>query len=270
VAVTIELTAVTAAADAGLLPSGLRRLGLRSWALLLGLVFAAVPSRAVADVGEACRAQASIAERAAGIPEGLLLAIGKRESGRFDPQASGVLPWPWAVNREGEGRFFASRAEAVAYVAAAQHEGSRSIDVGCFQINLKYHPTAFASLDEAFDPTANAAYAARFLSELHDREGSWETAVADYHSATPWLGAPYREAVLATWRGVAEVTSQMRSPLLEPVRVIMGIRIWTTGQAAFAPVIFPVSAQSMAAAPAATPLVRGLPRVFTPSVPVAR
>jgi soluble lytic murein transglycosylase-like protein len=239
---------------------------MRTAALLLALaLLAAVPSRAAADAGEACRDQASIAERAAGIPEGLLLAIGKRESGRFDAQSGAVLPWPWAVNREGEGRFFASHAEAVAYVAAAQREGSSSIDVGCFQINLKYHPTAFASLDEAFDPTANAAYAARFLTELHDREGSWETAVADYHSATPLLGVPYREAVLATWHGFPGGASQIRQQLSEPVRVIMGIRIWTAGAAAFSPAIVPTST-----APEATRLVRGLPRVFTPSVAVAR
>ena len=181
----------------------------------------------MAGAGETCRDQAAIAERAAGIPQGLLLAIGKRESGRFDAQTGGVLPWPWAVNREGEGRIFETREAAVAYVASAQREGSSSIDVGCFQINLKYHPTAFASLDQAFDPIVNAGYAARFLTELHDREGNWETAVADYHSATPLLGVPIERGGVPTWRGVPEVASQIRTALLGPVRVVMGIHIWT-------------------------------------------
>ena len=234
-------------------------------AVVIGLaLLVAAPNRARAAAGEACRDQAAIAERAAGVPEGLLLAIGKRESGRFDIQTGDVLPWPWAVNRDGEGHIFESREEAIAYVAAAQRQGSRSIDVGCFQINLKYHPIAFASLDEAFDPARNAAYAARFLTILHDREGSWETAVADYHSATPLLGVPYREAVFATWRGGADVAARFRSALPGPVRVVMGIRIWTAGAAAFYP-----SAETAFAAPAVARPGRDLPRVITPSTPVA-
>jgi hypothetical protein len=235
--------------------------GMLTVALLLGLaLLVAVPSWARAAAGEACRDQATAAEHAAGVPNGLLLAIGKRESGRLDIQTGGVLPWPWAVNREGEGHIFESREEAIAYVAAAQREGSSSIDVGCFQINLKYHPTAFSSLDEAFDPAANAKYAARFLTELHDREGTWETAVADYHSATPLLGIPYRDAVFATWRGVPDVASEIRSQPSGAVRVVMGIRIWTAGVASFAPAV-----ETAFTAPVAVFLGRNLPKVITPS-----
>jgi soluble lytic murein transglycosylase-like protein len=241
--------------------------------LLCLALLAAGPGRAAADVGETCREQAAIAEQAAGIPGGLLLAIGKRESGRFDAGAGGVLPWPWSVNREGEGHFFASRQEAAAYVAAAQREGSSSIDVGCFQINLKYHPMAFASLDQAFDPAANAAYAARFLRTLHDREGSWETAVAFYHSASPVLGVPYRDAVLATWHGIAAAASPFRPASSAAARVVMGIRIFTSGEAYFAPGTIPASATPATPAsatpsapvPPAGHMVRGLPRVITPS-----
>jgi hypothetical protein len=214
-------------------------------------------------LGEACRDQAAIAERVAGIPDGLLLAVGKRESGRFDTQTGEVLPWPWSVNSEGEGRFFMSREEAAAYVTAAERGGSRSIDVGCFQVNLKYHPMAFASLDDAFDPAANAAYAARFLRQLYDREGSWETAVAYYHSASPLLGVPYREAVFATWRGLPH---QIRPAAFGTVRVVMGIRIFTSGEAYFSRVAAPPSAPL---AEAERP-VRRLPQVITPSGGVAR
>jgi hypothetical protein len=258
-------------------------------ASLLGLaLLAAVPGRAAADMGETCRDQAAAAEHAAGIPDGLLLAIGKRESGRFDTAAGGVLPWPWSVNREGEGHFFASRQEAAAYVAGAQREGSSSIDVGCFQVNLKYHPMAFASLDQAFDPAANAAYAARFLRSLHDREGSWETAVAYYHSASPLLGVPYRDAVFATWHGLAgtaassfagtaassfagtaassfagTAASSLRPAPSAAVRVVMGIHIFTSGEAYFAPGT--IAASAAPPAPVAGHMVRGLPGVITPS-----
>ncbi len=206
-------------------------------AVLCTVLFLTGARPARAGAGETCRDQAMTAERVAGIPAGLLLAIGKRESGRFDPQAGGMLPWPWAVNRAGEGRLFESREAAMAYVAAAQQSGNPSIDVGCFQINLKSHPLAFASLDEAFDPAANAAYAARFLAELHDRTGSWETAVASYHSSTPSFGIPYREAVFATWLGLPQGAATQTNPLSPlPYQEIMGIRLWTPGVAASAPV----------------------------------
>ncbi len=228
--------------------------------MLLGLgLLLAAPDRAAAAAGEACRDQAAIAERAAGIPEGLLLAIGKRESGRFDPGAGGTLPWPWAVNREGQGRLFESRQEALAYVASAQREGSRSIDIGCFQINLKYHPMAFPSLEEAFEPARNAAYAAHFLTQLHDRDGSWELAVADYHSASPLLGVPYREAVFAAWRGVSAV-ARFRGPSPESYRVVMGIHIWTPGM---------IVASDVGTRPVAMHSPANLPRVFTPGGSVA-
>jgi hypothetical protein len=67
------------------------------------------------------------------------------------------------------------------------------------QINLEYHPTAFVSLDQAFDPHANAMYAARFLTALRGDASTWLGAIAAYHSQTPVLGADYRRRVLAFW-----------------------------------------------------------------------
>jgi hypothetical protein len=67
------------------------------------------------------------------------------------------------------------------------------------QINLMHHPNAFGSLEQAFDPQANASYAARFLSQLHDQTGDWVRAAGMYHSATPELAADYQRMVLAAW-----------------------------------------------------------------------
>ncbi len=149
----------------------------------------------------ACLAAAAASERDKALPPDLLGAIGRVESGRWDPAARGVVPWPWTVNADGAGRTFASAEQAVAYVTSLQARGVRSIDVGCFQVNLLYHPNAFASLDEAFDPGANAGYAADFLGRLHRRSGSWEQAVGDYHSQSPLQGEPYRRRVLLSLAG---------------------------------------------------------------------
>jgi len=122
------------------------------------------------------------------------------ESGRPDPRSGRLEPWPWTIDAEGAGQFFSSRAEAVAAVRALQARGVRSIDVGCLQVNLLFHPAAFASLEQAFDPYANAAYAARFLNSLYAGRHDWKPSIAAYHSSTPVLGAGYRERVLALWR----------------------------------------------------------------------
>ena len=146
-----------------------------------------------------CVSTAAEAERAWSIPAGLLLAIGRVESGRYDARSRAVAPWPWTVNAGGQGSTFADAAGAAAHVAGLQQQGVRSIDVGCFQVNLMHHPNAFASLPEAFDPARNADYAARFLASLYGRTGDWPAAAARYHSATPGLADAYRARVLAAW-----------------------------------------------------------------------
>lgn len=149
--------------------------------------------------GRLCRPAIDLAERRHGVPARLLAAIGRVESGCPDPASGQMAPWPWTINAEGQGAFFDSKPQAMAAVRALQARGVRSIDVGCMQVNLMHHPDAFASLEQAFDPIANADYAARFLRRLFDQAGAWPAAAARYHSATPELGQEYQRKVLAVW-----------------------------------------------------------------------
>jgi hypothetical protein len=151
-----------------------------------------------AEIGPVCEAAALAAERDWGLPPGLLTAIGTVEAGRRSPPGSAQI-WPWTVNARGQGVFLQHQADAVAYSNALLAQGVRSIDVGCFQVNLAWHPQAFASLAEAFDPAANARYAARFLLRLRSEAGDWGAAIARYHSATQELGIPYRSMVFSAW-----------------------------------------------------------------------
>jgi hypothetical protein len=146
-----------------------------------------------------CLAAIAQVEAEASLPEGLLLAIGHVESGRRDPASGRFGPWPWTINAEGRGEFFPDRAAAIAAVRALQARGVRLIDVGCMQVNLHFHPTAFATLEDAFDPLTNARYAARFLRELQAREPDWIIAAGHYHSRTPGLADGYRARVEAAW-----------------------------------------------------------------------
>lgn len=177
--------------------------------MTLLLVFCLAAPAAWADIsvlpptpaapGLLCRTAIAAAERAANLPPQLLAAIGRVESGRRDPRSGAFHPWPWAMNAEGQGTFYDTKAEVMAAVAALQAHGVRSIDVGCAQVNLMHHPDAFASLERAFDPERNTAYAATLLNQLHTQTGDWPRATALYHSATPELGAEYQRKVLAAW-----------------------------------------------------------------------
>ena len=146
-----------------------------------------------------CPAAIGAAERSHGLPPALLGAIGTVESGRRDPASGKLVPWPWTVNAEGQGQFHRTKAEAISAVERLRAAGVRSIDVGCMQVNLLHHPGAFDSLEQAFDPHANAGYAARFLAGLHRETADWMQAAAAYHSRTPELGGRYRQRVAAVW-----------------------------------------------------------------------
>jgi hypothetical protein len=168
--------------------------------LLLMLSTMLLPIRAAAaDPAIACLDAAGLAEHNWTLPTDLIGAIGRVESGRYDPLTRHVSPWPWTVNANGSGSWFASRADAIAFVRTLQSHGVRLIDVGCFQVDLFYHPTAFSSLEEAFDPAANADYAARFLTVLHGQTGSWPAAIAGYHSGLAIEGESYRRKVMIQW-----------------------------------------------------------------------
>ena len=161
----------------------------------------AVPAAAPSDSPwDVCARAIAAAEAGSGLPPGLLGAIARVETGRRTPDGR-VQPWPWSFNAAGEGRYAGTRAEAVADVQSRLAAGTRSIDIGCMQINLLHHPDAFPSVDAGFEPATNVAYAVRFLKALHTQTGDWAAATARYHSATPERGLIYHQRVVAAMTG---------------------------------------------------------------------
>ena len=157
----------------------------------LGLGRPAVASDSAEAISATCERVAEEASRQSGVPVSVLKAISLAETGR---KLGGKLrPWPWTVNMEGAGHWFDTLDEARAYVFAEFKRGARSFDVGCFQINYKWHNQAFSSIDEMFDPLANALYAAQFLSELYAEKGSWDAAAGAYHSRTKEFADRYSQ-----------------------------------------------------------------------------
>jgi len=141
-------------------------------------------------------------ERSLNIPQGLLTAISLAESGRSVGTGE-LVAWPWTINVNGNGQYFESKEEAVAVTRKLLDEGQRSIDVGCMQVNLRYHPNAFKTIEEAFEPGTNVAYGAKFLSSLREIQGTWPKAVERYHSAEDGRREQYRERVVALWNSEA-------------------------------------------------------------------
>ena len=157
-------------------------------------------------------------EQKSAIPPFLLHAISLTESGRLAPDKT-VRAWPWTVMAQGKGRYYKTKTEAINAVKGLKKQGVRNIDVGCMQINLKYHPKAFKNLDEAFDPYKNTAYSAKFLTDLRRDYNSWTKAVGYYHSREHIRSKGYRNKVLKAWRKerLAATAPNARAYLKKPV-----------------------------------------------------
>ena len=140
-----------------------------------------------------CRAAAIRAADAGGVPRKVMLAITEVETRTKRGGQSG--PWPWTVNMAGKGNWFASRAGALLHAQTALGRGETSFDVGCFQLNYRWHGHNFPSIDAMFEPATSGAYAARFLTSLHEETGDWIRAAGLYHSRTAVHAQRYREMV---------------------------------------------------------------------------
>jgi len=156
-------------------------------ALALGTLFT-YPAQA--DSSDFCITAAQDAAAASDVPMSVLLAITQTETGRTEDDQ--VRPWPWTVNMEGEGHWFDTREEALAFATAKYDRGARSFDIGCFQVNYRWHGENFVSIEQMFDPVANATYAAGFLSDLRAETGDWSLAAGAYHSRTEEYATRYR------------------------------------------------------------------------------
>lgn len=172
--------------------------------------FAAEPVRLPAGSGiadtalsadDSCLRAIRQAESRFDLPENLLMAIGLQEAGVR--RGGAMTIWPWSVNSEGSGFTFDSRREAMDFVESELASGKTSIDIGCLQVNLRWHPEAFSSLEQGFNPQRNADYAAAFLRRLYEESGDWALAVGNYHSRTPVNHARYLAGVEANMAFVA-------------------------------------------------------------------
>lgn len=173
--------------------------------ILTGALFAASFAIEGLCVGriqsDLCDSAIASVAREYGVPKEVLLSIATVETGK---NVNGRLEsWPWSINLDGRGYWFENYESALRFASDISSSGVKDFDVGCFQINLRWHPDAFKSLDEALDPLVNATYAAQFLLHLKEEYDSWSDAISAYHSRQPEKGQVYLskvQAVLETLR----------------------------------------------------------------------
>jgi hypothetical protein len=140
-----------------------------------------------------CRDAARLAAVRHGIPVEMMQAITLVETRRKVGGVSG--PWPWTLNIDGNGYWFDTRDEALANAEREIANGRLSVDLGCFQLNYRWHGGNFNSPDEMLDPALAADYAARFLGKLFAETGDWMRAAGRYHSRTPVYAQRYRSMI---------------------------------------------------------------------------
>lgn len=173
--------------------------------LLIGLVtglLSPAPALALAAGLPDCESLAEAAGAGAGTPPGLMTAIARVESGRT--HQGRFSAWPWTLNQGGRGSYHESQADAMQQLSLILASGVTNVDIGCMQVNWRWHRQNFDSAAAMMDPVQNTRYAARHLAELYDRHGDWTQAVAAYHAGDPGRGRAYQAKVAAAHRALGQ------------------------------------------------------------------
>ena len=146
-----------------------------------------------------CEYLAVDAEKKYGLPENILLSISRVESG-YQKIDGVVRAWPWTLNAGGDSAYFQSKEDALRSLEDRIKKGVTNIDIGCMQLNFRWHKDFFNNLSDMINPIENVDYAARFLNKLHQRHRSWEKAVKYYHSSKSKFNVKYYRKVKAVWK----------------------------------------------------------------------
>ena len=103
------------------------------------------------------------------------------------------------MNAGGDSSYFQTKEDALRSLKDRINNGVTNIDIGCMQLNFRWHKDFFNNLSDMISPIKNVDYAARFLNKLHQRHRSWEKAVKYYHSSKSKFNVKYYRKVKAVW-----------------------------------------------------------------------
>ena len=128
-------------------------------------------------------------EREENMPRNILMAIATVESA-----------WkPWAVYAKRKSHFFKTKAQALAFIQKLRKQGTRNINVGFMQINLRDHINEFKSISAALEPEQNIRFAVKLLKWLKTRLGCWQMAVRHYNTSHDKYNIKYWNKVSKEW-----------------------------------------------------------------------
>jgi hypothetical protein len=150
--------------------------------MILALCLGLFSALAQASQASLCEDSAQFASKDTGVPLSVLRAVALAETGQTKFDKNDYSAWPWTVQSGQKGHWFPDKSTAIQFVQSLMAAQTTNIDIGCFQINIRWHGQAFQNLEDMFSPRSNALYAAKFLQELYSETGDWRTAVGRYHS----------------------------------------------------------------------------------------
>jgi len=168
---------------------------------LISVAFAALMPLSAQALVDVCEQHSVAAAQRHNVPPALLQAIARVESGRAQ-QGVGLRAWAWTANVAGQGHYFDTPQAVLTFLEGVLAQGQTSFDVGCMQLNYRWHGDQFQSLAQMLDPARNTDYAARYLADLYRETGDWDMATRYYHSRTPEFGHAYLARVRQAMTGL--------------------------------------------------------------------
>lgn len=124
-------------------------------------------------------------------------------------------PWPWSANYKGKPYYFKNQKALKKFVSKLSKKQRGDLDIGCMQLNYRYHGWKFNDILEMTDPHRNMILGSLYLYELYLKEKIyqldkkrhnprwkipddlhiWAIAVGRYHSHKVKNGKKYVKAV---------------------------------------------------------------------------
>lgn len=147
-----------------------------------------------------------------GMDSDLLYAIALAESGTTFKGMRRFGPWPWTLNVDHDPRFFSSRSAARKGLEQEVANGNDRIDVGLWQINLRWNGHLVHNPLDLLDPVTNLYAAAAVLQQCGDRFDSTRAVLSCYHAGS------VRDIGLAYADRVIRLAEQWGEPFRMPVR----------------------------------------------------
>ena len=164
--------------------------------LLISFSLILLPLTSISTEFNGCQTYTEKYNKIYKLPNKLLTSISLVESGMV--KGNEINPWPWALNVNGKSQYFDNKKDTMSFLKESL-KNSRNVDVGCMQINYKFHGHKFKNLDHILNPEENVKYAAKFLQKLFKRHKSWNEAISHYHSSEPARKRKYLTKVRNFW-----------------------------------------------------------------------